>query len=35
MNIDQYLEDLIKREGGYVNNPADRAVQQSTVLLKQ
>lgn len=24
MNIDQYLEDLIKREGGYVNNPADR-----------
>ncbi|MHC0019357.1 glycoside hydrolase family 108 protein [Acinetobacter pittii] len=24
MNIEQYLEDLIKREGGYVNNPADR-----------
>ncbi|HHP0276441.1 glycoside hydrolase family 108 protein [Acinetobacter baumannii] len=24
MNIDQYLENLIKREGGYVNNPADR-----------
>lgn len=24
MNIDQYLEELIKREGGYVNNPADR-----------
>lgn len=24
MNIDQYLEELIKREGGYVNNPVDR-----------
>lgn len=24
MNIEQYLDDLIKREGGYVNNPADR-----------
>jgi len=24
MNIKQYLEGLIKREGGYVNNPADR-----------
>lgn len=24
MNIDQYIADLIKREGGYVNNPADR-----------
>lgn len=24
MNIEQYLEKLIKREGGYVNNPADR-----------
>ncbi|WP_335978012.1 glycoside hydrolase family 108 protein [Acinetobacter calcoaceticus] len=24
MNIEQYLEELIKREGGYVNNPADR-----------
>ncbi len=24
MNIDQYLEELINREGGYVNNPADR-----------
>lgn len=23
MNIEQYLDDLIKREGGYVNNPAD------------
>ena len=24
MNIEQYLEELVKREGGYVNNPADR-----------
>ncbi|GAA5585628.1 hypothetical protein Acal01_00761 [Acinetobacter calcoaceticus] len=24
MNIEQYLEELIKREGGYVNNPGDR-----------
>ena len=24
MSIDQYIDDLIKREGGYVNNPADR-----------
>lgn len=24
MNIDQYLKELIDREGGYVNNPADR-----------
>ncbi|NUF85130.1 glycoside hydrolase family 108 protein [Acinetobacter seifertii] len=24
MNIEQYLEELIKREGGYVNNLADR-----------
>lgn len=24
MNIDQYLTELINREGGYVNNPADR-----------
>lgn len=24
MNIEQYLEELIKREGGYVYNPADR-----------
>ncbi|WP_151822463.1 glycoside hydrolase family 108 protein [Acinetobacter oleivorans] len=24
MNIEQYLEELIKREGGYVNNSADR-----------
>lgn len=24
MNIEQYLEELIKREGGYVNNPNDR-----------
>ena len=24
MNIEQYLDELIKREGGYVNNPADR-----------
>ncbi|WIH75533.1 glycoside hydrolase family 108 protein [Acinetobacter baumannii] len=24
MNIEQYLEELIKREGGYVNNPVDR-----------
>lgn len=24
MNIEQYLEELIQREGGYVNNPADR-----------
>lgn len=24
MNIEQYLEELIKREGGYENNPADR-----------
>lgn len=24
MNIEQFLNDLIKREGGYVNNPADR-----------
>lgn len=23
-NIDQYIDDLIKREGGYVSNPADR-----------
>lgn len=24
MNIEEYLNELIKREGGYVNNPADR-----------
>jgi lysozyme family protein len=24
MNIDQLLEDLLGREGGYVNNPADK-----------
>jgi len=24
MNIEQYLEELIKREGGYVNNPVER-----------
>ncbi|MDA3556690.1 N-acetylmuramidase [Acinetobacter sp. AOR15_HL] len=24
MNIEQYLDDLIKREGGYVNDPTDR-----------
>lgn len=24
MNIEQYLDELIKREGGYVNNLADR-----------
>ncbi|MGK7253311.1 glycoside hydrolase family 108 protein [Acinetobacter baumannii] len=24
MKIEQYLDELIKREGGYVNNPADR-----------
>lgn len=24
MNIEQFLSDLIKREGGYVNNPNDR-----------
>lgn len=24
MNIEQFLIELIKREGGYVNNPADR-----------
>lgn len=24
MNIEQYLEELIKREGGYLNNPTDR-----------
>lgn len=24
MNIEQYLNELIQREGGYVNNPADR-----------
>lgn len=24
MNIEQHLDELIKREGGYVNNPADR-----------
>ncbi len=24
MNIEQYLTELIQREGGYVNNPADR-----------
>ena len=24
MNIEQYLNELINREGGYVNNPADR-----------
>lgn len=24
MNIEKYLDELIKREGGYVNNPADR-----------
>lgn len=24
MNIEEYLEELIKHEGGYVNNPADR-----------
>ena len=35
MNIEQYLEELIKREGGYVNNPQIGAVQPNTVLLKQ
>jgi len=24
MNIEQYLDELIKREGGYVNNPTDQ-----------
>ncbi len=24
MNIEQYLNELINREGRYVNNPADR-----------
>ncbi|ENU09454.1 hypothetical protein F997_02903 [Acinetobacter calcoaceticus NIPH 13] len=24
MNIEQYLDELIKHEGGYVNNPAGR-----------
>ncbi|MGM7368633.1 glycoside hydrolase family 108 protein, partial [Acinetobacter baumannii] len=24
MNIEKYLDELIQREGGYVNNPADR-----------
>ncbi len=24
MNIEQFLDDLIKREGGYVNDPTDR-----------
>lgn len=24
MNIEKYLDELIKREGGFVNNPADR-----------
>ena len=24
MSVDQYIADLIKREGGYVNNPNDR-----------
>ena len=24
MNIEQFLNELIRREGGYVNNPADR-----------
>ncbi|MEI5717924.1 glycoside hydrolase family 108 protein [Acinetobacter baumannii] len=24
MSVDKYIEDLIKREGGYVNNPNDR-----------
>ena len=24
MNIEQYIDDLIKREGGYSNNPADK-----------
>lgn len=24
MNIEQYLNELIKREGGYVNNPSDK-----------
>ncbi len=24
MNIEQYLDELIKREGGYVTTPADR-----------
>ncbi|WP_144734754.1 glycoside hydrolase family 108 protein [Acinetobacter oleivorans] len=24
MNIEQYLDELIKREGGYVNNPVDQ-----------
>ena len=35
MNIEQYLDDLIEREGGYVNNPADRGGQLNTELLKQ
>lgn len=24
MSVDKYIDDLIKREGGYVNNPNDR-----------
>ena len=35
MNIEQYLDELIKREGGYVNNPTDRGGQLSMELLKQ
>lgn len=35
MNIEQYLNELIKREGGYVNNPADRGGLQNMVLPKK
>ena len=34
MNIEQYLDELIKREGGYVNNPTDRGGQLSMELLE-
>jgi lysozyme family protein len=35
MNIEQYLDELIKREGGYVNIPADRGGVLSTELPKR
>ncbi len=34
MNIEQYLDELIKREGG-VNNPADRGGAPSMELLEE
>ncbi len=34
MNIEKYLDELIKREGGYVITQQIGAVQPNTVLLK-